>query len=1115
MPQLRGLQWRGPTLSAALLCALVPAVWAQEAVIRGRVSDDRGEFLPTAAVEVAELGLGAYAGGDGRYVLTIPAPRVSGQLVTLRVRLIGHKAATRRITLSPGEQTQDFSLATDVNQLETVVVTGVSQATEQVKVPFSVTRIDASALLVPATDPLRELQGKIPANIVSSSGRPGGQPAVLLRGPTSLNAQGRSQDPLYIVDGVIINGALPDLNPNDIASVEVVKGAAGASLYGARAGNGVINITTKSASAATEGVQFGIRSEAGVGDIERDFGLAQYHALLMDDRGQQFCRAVTGQPACAQTFNYLFEQARVNNTPTDYAGPPPSFAIDPGAATPQGALRQRFNLTPWPGQTYNAVRQVVQNQLYSQNDVDLTGHYGGSRFYASYSNLTDRGAIRFLQGFVRNSFRANLDQAIGSQVTLALRTYYSRDTQDGLNQEDGGRSFFRLTRVPGVVNVLQRDTLGRLYIRPNLQNGGGQNENPLYWLENTTRSDVANRFIGGATLQYAPVDWMTLEGNFSYDLRRISVEQFRDKGFRSTTANPALNNGVTYRFGTNQESINTSVNATFRHSFGPELLTHYSLRYLYEQRDSLDNTGTGDFLAFKGIRALDNATADKVIGSWNQSVRQIGLFAGAGIEYKGRYILDGLVRRDGSSLFGSDRRWATFGRVSAAWRAAQEPWWFIPQVTELKLRGSYGTAGGSPAFYAQFETFTIGSGGVPVPLFLGNKSLGPELHKELELGADIEVLGRFGLSATYARSHIRDQILPVPVSTSTGYLKQWQNAGELLNITHELTITLPFVQAKDVSWTMGLSYNHNRSFIARLDPQPFFYGATLQATDQIYQARTGEQIGTFYGRAFVTSCSQLPAPFNAQCGGPTGAFQVNDQGFLVWVGQGNNPTMGITNNLWQTQLPATQAPWGVAMNWGMPIVLRGAGVTGQSAQIVALGNALPDFRFAITQSVSWRRVTVYGLLDAAIGQSVWNQGFHWAHLDFLSKDNDQAGRSVQSAKPIGYYWRAAPPDNIGTGGLYDILGPNNFSVEKASYAKLRELLVSYRIGPISGVGDWVVSLVGRNVATITKYRGFDPEVGIGSGAGQGGQLNSGALNAVDAFTFPNLRTFTVGVSTKF
>jgi len=141
---------------------------------------------------------------------------------------------------------------------------------------------------------------------------------------------------------------------------------------------------------------------------------------------------------------------------------------------------------------------------------------------------------------------------------------------------------------------------------------------------------------------------------------------------------------------------------------------------------------------------------------------------------------------------------------------------------------------------------------------------------------------------------------------------------------------------------------------------------------------------------------------------------------------------------------------------------------------------------------------------------VWDEGFHWAHLDFLSKDVDQTGRSVQTAKPIGYYWRAGAPDGGGIGGFYDILGPTNYSVEDASYAKLRELAVTYRVGPISGVGNWEVSVIGRNLFTITGYRGFDPEVGV-----VGGESASGAVNAVDAFTFPNLRTFSFAVSTSF
>src|SRR2546429_399649 len=298
-----------------------------------------------------------------------------GQSGRWGVGTFGHEPATRQLSVRAGEQPQDFTLIADVNLLEPVVVTGTQEATERVKVPFSVTRVDASQIPVPAEDPLRALQGKIPANIVSYSGRPGAQPSVLLRGPTSINAQGRGQDPLYIVDGVIINGALPDINPGDIESVEVVKGAAGASLYGARAGHGGINITTKSGRRALEGVQFSARSEGGVSDIERDFGLARFQALAMDEHGRQFCQAVSGQPLCARTFDYLKEEARINNYPADSATTTVSLPIDPGANIAGDVLRRRFQVSPWPSTGYNAVNQVVTPPPYFQNSVDVTGRF--------------------------------------------------------------------------------------------------------------------------------------------------------------------------------------------------------------------------------------------------------------------------------------------------------------------------------------------------------------------------------------------------------------------------------------------------------------------------------------------------------------------------------------------------------------------------------------------------------------------------------------------------------------------------------------------------------------------------------------------------------------------
>jgi TonB-linked SusC/RagA family outer membrane protein len=1113
---------RGVFFAVAALATLVFAgvreARAQDAVIRGTVTSDRRETVQAANVFVEELRMLVTTSATGQYVLVVPGARVRGQQVVLRVRSIGFKPSSKIITLTPGEQTVDVTLAYDVNMLEAIVVTGTQEATEATKVPFAVSNVDASQLPVPAANALTQIQGKVPgANIVSASGRPGAQPAVLLRGPTSINASGRGQEPLYIVDNVIINGNLPDLNPADIENVQVVKGAAGASMYGARAGNGVINITTKSGRRALEGVRFSMRSEGGLSDIERDFGLARFHALVTDETGTMFCEAVTGQPLCARTFDYATEAARVNNAPGDFALNPKGFPIDPGSTISGQPLRQRFQINPWPGTSYNAVAQLVTPKPFTQNSLDLTGRFGSTRFFLSASNLRQEGAIRFLQGFTRNSFRMNVDQAIGTDLNIGLRTSYSRSTQDGSNQEEGGNAFFRLTRVPGIVNILASDTLGRLYIRPNLQGGGSQNQNPLSTLQQTEREDLTNRFIGGLTATYTPANWFSLDANLSYDLRRSTAFQFNDKGFRTTTSSTA-NLGSIFRSATGREAFNGSVNAAFKYDFNPDVRTRYSLRYLFEQRDFNTQSANGSQLSIQGVTALNNTLqSTRTTESDLTSVRQVGVFAGAGLEYKERYIVDALVRRDGSSLFGSAARWATFGRASLAWRVAHEPWWFLPQVSELKLRGSYGTAGGSPRFEAQYETFAIGAGGIPTMVTLGNRNLRPELHKEVELGADMELWGRYAFSVTYARTNIERQILPVPVSTSSGFQRQWQNAGILENRTWELSLNVPLLQRREVQWSARIIYDRNRSTITQLDVPPFFFGADLQGTGNIFQAKEGERFGTFYGHRFIQHCSELPAPFNADCGGANSSFQRNDDGWLVWVGAGHNPGQGITNNLWETQLsnstrdPAV-TPWGVTvLNWGMPILLRDN--TG-AARNVALGNALPDFRFAITQDVRFNRFTVYALLDASIGQDVWNQGFHWAHLDFLSHDVDQRGKTVATAKPIGYYWRTSPADGFtGLGGFYDQLLPNNYTTEEASYAKLRELLVSYHIGPVGGAGNWEVSLVGRNLLTISGYRGFDPEVGISGGNANG--ASSAAINAVDAFTFPNTRTFTLGLSTSF
>ena len=156
-------------------------------------------------------------------------------------------------------------------------------------------------------------------------------------------------------------------------------------------------------------------------------------------------------------------------------------------------------------------------------------------------------------------------------------------------------------------------------------------------------------------------------------------------------------------------------------------------------------------------------------------------------------------------------------------------------------------------------------------------------------------------------------------------------------------------------------------------------------------------------------------------------------------------------------------------------------------------------------------MNLYALFDATVGQQVYNQGEHWSLGDFATQQQDQANQSVTTVRPIGYWWRGGPPINgAGIGGFYDLLSNSEYSTQSATYGRMREVSLSYRVGKVGGVGNWTVGVVGRNLFTITDYRGFDPETGL-----DGGQLGSAVLNGIDRYGFPNLRTFTFSLGSSF
>jgi TonB-linked SusC/RagA family outer membrane protein len=1106
------------------LFALVPPAFAQGqgAVITGRVVSDQGQPLAGVNVQVPELNISVATNQAGAFTINVPAARVTGRPVTVRARGIGFQPAVSPITLTPGTQSLDFTLRTDVTQLSAVVVTGVTAATEAIKLPFTVSTLGAAQMPVAGTNALAQIQGKIPgATIVASSGRPGTAPQIVLRGPVSMNAEGRSQQPLYLLDGVPLQGSLPDINPEDIENVEVVKGAAAAALYGARAGAGVINITTKSGRTSPPGVRFGARTEAGASDLERDFPLSRATDLSLSPTAQLFCaRLQVGGSPCGRYIDWDQEVQRINNNGQDFSATPQQFMGDLGfaSAPTYEQMTGTFDVSPWPV-LRDPVGQLTTSAPFVNSSADMRANVNNTGVYASVGNLTQQGAIKYIGGFVRNSARVNVDQRFGDRVTANINSFYSQTVDHGANidSQTGSSSFFSITRAPWMADLEARDNLGRLVVNHNPLSNSSQNYNPLYDTQYDKRTDRGTRFVGGAGAHYTPLDWLSFDGNFGYDRSTGEFHRQWDRGYRTTSPDPATSAGAIQQGSVDNEQYTTSLGGAAAKTYG-ELNATLTSRFVYGDQTLRSQDLYGEDIVVAGLGSADATTKNFNIGSGEQNIRDMGFFVGTDFDYKDRYVLSGLIRRDGSSLFGAGNRWQTFGRIAGAWIASREPWWPIGDALSLfKLRASQGTTGQRPRFSAQYETYTIGTGGVLNPEQLGNRFLRPELNKELELGTDLEFFHRIGFNLTHAKAVIDRQILPVPASSASGFSTVWLNAGEITNKTWEATLTVPIITRGDLNWTSRLIYDRTRSVISRLDVPEFTGTITAGNTFTVFKFREGEEIGTMHGAAFVSQCSQLPTAFASQCSmnstDASAAYRPNNQGFIVWVGAGNQLTEGITRNLWRARLPLGSGPWGNRTNWGMPITLRDS--TNAVAN-VALGSALPRYHWGLSQSIDWKGFNVYGLLDAAKGQKVFNVQYAWSLGDLTSAEVDQTGKSVEDAKPVGYYWRAGPSTSptggstAGVGGLYDVLQPNSYNVEDASYVKLREVAVSYTLGSVFGNGDWKLGLVGRNLKTWTKFRGFDPEAGTTTGP-----LNSGVLSGVTSYSYPKMRTFTVQLSTSF
>ncbi len=1019
----------------ALLVGLLGAPSAHaQTVITGRITNEQGAPIAGANVAIPTLGFRAEADASGDYRLSVPDARVAGQPVTIVVRFIGFQQGQRSVTLSPGSQTVNFSLVADPFNLTEVIVTGVATGTEQRKLPFTVAHVSEEQVTkVPAASAVSALEGKVAGARVSlGNGTPGAEPAIRLRGSTNLTIGGSS--PLIIIDGIETRSNISDIDANDIASIEVLKGATGSSYYGSNGANGVIAITTKRGKNVPEGnVQIISRNEAGQSSIAHFPSLNTSTRYLLNPDGSVF---VDGTGALVTGSNY--------------------FDI-PYATT--GAFAFRNQLKEW-----------MQKGQFLSTNAQVGMRRGNTNFGSSFTSDHNAGVLPLRNGQYRQNARVNVDQGIGDKLDMSLSmTYATVKNDEHVDTFGGADSFFAFMQAPPNMNLATpwfepngRDTT--LYWRQ-LPFDPSARGNPLYTLAYEKYNLNRDRFLGSVSGRYRALSWLNVDANYGADRLNNRENTYDPKGFLSIGGTPG--SGSLNRLNYINNAWNGQVAAT---AIGSFLSVNSTTRVasIYEQLNYSQFNGSTSKLNVLNVPEFDAADPKQIsINSVDQIERNVNYLGSETLDIKDRYIVDGMWRRDGSSLFGSNNRWKNFYRVSGAWRVSEDI--HIPGFQELKLRAGRGTAGLRPQFADQYETYTT-SGGSILKNQVGNKDLRPAVATENEFGINAAFLNRFNLELVQANRVTKGAFLAVPLSVaqSGGFSQQVQNAADISARTTELSLETDVFTRPNMTYSFTLTGDHTKQKIDRLGRSPFRVPGLGQGQDMFYYAQ-GQPLGIMYGQQWVRSFAQLlENPKNASA--VESDYTVNRLGYLI-----------------KTSTPGA--------------LIKFVDANGVDQHVI--GNVNPDFNWGWANNFRYKSFSVYALFDGQHGGQVYNFTKQWMMQDWRAGDANMAG--VPDAEKV--------PAAVFTGSLYNGLVASDYFVESDSYVKLRELSVAYTLGAramqfagINRIANGVkIALIGRNLYTWTNYTGFDPDVTAG------GDFNF----RVDGFRYPNFRTITGQVELTF
>lgn len=1052
------------TSPKVLLCVLLLAVSISSIAqkrVEGKVTGPDSKPVFGATVAVKGTNVVTTTSAEGLYSITLPAN--SSVLV---ISYVGNQTVELDVR---DKTTADVAMVVQPANLDEVVVIGYGTAKRK-DLTGSISSVSAATIeKVPVISATQALQGRASGvQIINNDGAPGGNISVLIRGIGSL--AGGGNDPLYVIDGYPTTGGINNINPNDIASIDVLKDASATSIYGIRAANGVILISTKKGLKNRVQVSVDMYEAFQTRPKKYDLLNAQQFATLSNE-------IQTTQPT-APTYTQFSVWANPNALTT----------VDWQDALYRNGLTQNYSIGIRGGS--DKVQSAASFGYYNQKGIVLGSYF--KRFTVGL-NL-DYQATKWLKSStsVKYGYQdANIPLGTGGLFQLLVNP----PTLDS-----GNRATNQIKDANGNYGFYNP-------INPNVFKFA----NPVYDIESRESKNITNYILANSFLEITLLEGLRIKTSAGVNVNNYSGSYFQPADSRANTQYPGA--------------------ITSKAVYGQNL--NNSFEWLWENTIAYDKTFGSHTIGFvAGVSAQKN-TSNLMGGSGeppNAVIRDLGQvanlqlnrfgngrfisslasqFARVNYQFEDKYILTGTIRRDGSSKFDSKNRFGVFPSAAIAWKAKNES--FLQNVSwlyDLKIRGGYGEVGNErpiglfqyQALYAgNFPASQNGGGqsnlGYPFNNVYQNgiaqtQPANPNLEWETDymknVGIDAAFLnGALTITADWFDRKSKDFLLTIPASPQTGYLLITRNVGEMNNRGVEFAVNYRGNKGKDFQYGIGLTLSaiKNRltdisSGVKNLTSANFGFGLTGQGWGEFSQYLPGEEAGVFYGYqslGIFQTQAQIDA-LNAKAPGGIyyrAATRPGDRYFADIDGD------GVVNANDRTSLGSPQPKFFGGLNfdgtykaWDFNLFFYGS-----------YGNKILNYTESNLQSFQKRG----------------SEGVQNVSIDYFNN-------RWTSSNPSNTYSRALHNDDNTLNNV-----PSSHWVENGSYLRLKNLTIGYTL-PASISNRLMLSrariyISSQNLFTITKYSGLDPEIGIQNG--------NPIFNGVDNGVYPLSRFFTFGLNVTF